>query len=91
MTIRISEDGTIRLEGQCSIEDAEPLQRHLLANARAAVDWTACDTAHTAIIQILLVARPALRGPPRGEFLRLHAQPLLWAIATDGSGPSANE
>ena len=77
MTVKVSADGTIALEGACPLEDAETLQQHLLAHAGAAVDWRSCDAAHTAVIQILLAARPRLHGPPAGEFLRMHVEPLL--------------
>jgi hypothetical protein len=34
------------------------------------VDWRACDQAHTAVLQVLLVARPTMRGPARAMVLR---------------------
>jgi hypothetical protein len=77
LTIHVSPDGTIVLEGVCPIEDAEPLQRHLLARPGAAVDWRGCRAAHTAVVQILLAAHPRLVGPPTGDFLRTHLQPLV--------------
>ena len=70
MTVRLVPDGTVRLEGDCPVEDAEPLQRHLIAHPESVVDWRACTAAHTAVVQILLAARPVLRGPPENEFLR---------------------
>ena len=77
MTVRVSASGTIVLEGDCPIEDAEALQRELLAHTGAAVDWRTCDAAHTAVVQVLLAARPRLYGPPTNEFLRRHVEPLL--------------
>jgi hypothetical protein len=77
MTVRRAPDGTIELDGVCPIEDAESLHRHLLENPRSTVDWSACDSAHTAVIQILLALQPTLRGPPRGDFLREYIDPLL--------------
>ena len=47
MTVRLF-DGAIVLEGACPVEDAEPLQSLLLQYPEAAVDWRACDAAHTA-------------------------------------------
>ena len=77
MTLRVSADGTIELDGVCAIEDAEKLQQYLLADPEAAVDWRSCAGAHTAVIQILLAAKPVVRGPPESEFLRSHIDPLL--------------
>ena len=77
MTVRVSTDGTIELDGVCPIEDAEKLQHYLLANREAVVDWRSCSSAHTAVIQILLAAKPPLRGPAQSDFLRNHLDPLM--------------
>ena len=77
MTVRVSADGTIELDGICTIEDAETLQQHLLAAPRAAVDWRSCEQAHTAVIQVLMASRRVLRGPPAGDFLRTRLAQLL--------------
>ncbi len=77
MTVRVSPDGTIELDGVCPIEDAEKLQHCLLQNPQAVVDWRSCAGAHTAVIQILLAVKPLLRGPAASDFLRSHVDPLL--------------
>ena len=77
MTVRLTVDGTIALEGSCPTEDAEQLQRYLLSNPAAKVDWRGCLTAHTAVIQIMLAFRPVVVGPPAGDLLRTHIGPLL--------------
>jgi hypothetical protein len=77
MTVTLVRDSVIALEGCCPIEDAEPLLRHLLANPNATVDWRRCESAHTSLVQILLVSRAKLRGPPGGGFLMKHVEPLL--------------
>jgi hypothetical protein len=77
MTIRMGADGVILLEGDCLLEEAEELLRHLLVDPRPAVDWRACTAAHTAVLQVLLAARPALRGPPEGEFLRMFVDAVV--------------
>ena len=77
MTVRLSADGTIELDGICAIEDAETLLQHLLAAPRATVDWRSCEQAHTAVIQVLMASKPVLRGPPAGDFLRLRLEPLM--------------
>src|SRR6185369_7329494 len=57
MTVRLAQDGTIELEGVCPIEDAEALQRYLIADPQAGVDWRSCAAAHAALVQILLAAK----------------------------------
>jgi hypothetical protein len=79
MTVSVAEDGTILLAGNCPVEDAETLVRLLLANPAAEVDWTACDQAHTAVVQVLLACGRGTRGPPRAIFLNNWVEPLLAA------------
>jgi hypothetical protein len=77
VTVRLAEDGTITLEGTCPAQDAEALIRLLLLDPSAAVDWRGCDHAHTAIVRILLAARPSMRGPARQLFLTEWVEPML--------------
>jgi len=77
MTVRVGTDGTIELEGVCPIEDAEELQRCLIADPQAGIDWRSCAAAHAAVVQILLAARSVPHGPPASDFLRTHIEPLL--------------
>ncbi len=77
MTVRLADDGAIRLEGDCPAEDAETLARFLLLDPSAIVDWRNCEKAHTAVIQVLLAARPATTGPPRSAFLSDWVAPLI--------------
>jgi hypothetical protein len=77
MTVRVENDGTIILEGACPIEDAEVLLQHLLASPGAQVDWRTCDSAHTAVIQVLMASAARLIGPPRGGMLRVLIEPAL--------------
>ena len=80
MTVHLAEDGTIVLVGHCPVEDAEELTRLLLLEPSATVDWRACDALHTAVVQVLLAARPPLRGPPRDVSLAQWIEPALsWA------------
>jgi hypothetical protein len=62
MSVRRHDDGTIVLDGSCPVEDAEPLLRLLQAAPEAPVDWTRCGQLHTAILQVIMVARPVLVG-----------------------------
>lgn len=77
MSVEVEVDGTIALKGICPSEDAEALLQHLLASSDALVDWRACEAAHTAVIQVLLAAKPKLRGPPLGAFLKERVEPLI--------------
>ena len=77
MTVCLAPDGSIELDGVCPSEDAETLQQHLIANPATSVDWRSCVAAHTAVIQVLLAAKPPLRGPPAGDFLRDHVAALM--------------
>ena len=77
MTVRASPQGWIVLEGACPSEDADVLVQHLLSHPESAVDWRACEAAHSAVIQVLMAARPRLVGPPAGAALRAWIEPNL--------------
>jgi len=89
MTIRLRSGDEIALEDACPVEDAATLHEYLVAAPGAIVDWSACDSAHTAVIQILIALRPTVRGHPRSPFLRTFIAPLLQPRQLDsavGSG-----
>lgn len=77
MTVRLTGEGVIELDGRCALEDAEDLRRHLCAAPRATVEWGRCESLHCAVVQVLMAARPRLRGTPRSEFLAIHIRPFL--------------
>ena len=77
MSVSISDAGLIELSGRCGVEDAEVLQRHLLASPGSAIDWTACQYLHASVMQVLLVGRPRVQGEPIAEFLRTHIAPII--------------
>ena len=81
MTVRLTSDGTIELTGRCGVEDAEVLQRHLLAAPRSTVEWSTCEHLHSAVVQVLLAGKPQVRGSPSNAFLRAHLAPLLQRAA----------
>ena len=62
MSVRQKSDGSIILEGQCPVEDAESLLELLQATPSASLDWRRCSHLHTAVFQVILAARPALIG-----------------------------
>jgi hypothetical protein len=77
MTVILAEPGVIALRDDCPADDAEALLRLLLGDAHAIVDWRGCESAHTAVVQVLVAARRKLRGPPRQGFLSTMVEPGL--------------
>jgi hypothetical protein len=77
MAIRLSAEGTIELEGSCQSDEAELLLQHLLSAPGTKVDLRACERAHTAVIQVLMAAKPGLLGPPAAEELEKWVYPAL--------------
>jgi hypothetical protein len=77
MTLRIGERGDVALVGRCPSEDAEALLRHLCTHPKADVDWRECESAHTAVVQVLIAARLNPKGPPANSFLAAMVAPLL--------------
>jgi hypothetical protein len=70
MPLRI-EGETVHLDGHCPAEEALPLQEFLLAMPVARIDMAACESLHTALLQVLLAARaPVLAGPPSSVLRR---------------------
>jgi len=82
MTVRVTAEGVIELAGRCGVEDAEVLQRQLLAAPRSTVEWGTCEHLHSAVIQVLLVGKPRIRGVPSDAFLRAHIAPLVQRAAS---------
>ena len=77
MTVAVRDDGVIELTGRCGVDDAEALQRHLLAAPKSTVEWTTCEQLHAAVLQVLLVATPRILGVPSSPFLSAHVAPLV--------------
>jgi hypothetical protein len=76
MSVRV-ENGVIHLEGICPVEDAEALVSALDRVSGPTVDMAACRQLHGAMVQVLLVFRPSLRGTPEDAFLRDYVIPAL--------------
>lgn len=63
MSVRREDNGKVVLEGKCPVEDAEPLLQLLQSTPAAHCDLTRCSHLHTAVVQVILAARPPLIGP----------------------------
>ena len=92
MSIRQEPDGTIVLDGRCEVEDAEPLLQILQAAPDAPCDWTRCSHLHTAVVQVVMTARPALVGPCGDPWIEQWVEPILRRSArtslSDSAAPS---
>lgn len=76
MTVRVEPDG-IHLVGRCSAEDADALLVALQEEPGRTVDLGATQRLHLAVAQVLLAARPQIRGVPTGDFLARYLLNLL--------------
>jgi hypothetical protein len=63
VSVRRDDSGKVFLEGRCPVEDAEQLLQMLQSNPGASCDLTLCNHLHTAVVQVILAARPPLIGP----------------------------
>jgi hypothetical protein len=70
MSVSRRSDGTIVLDGRCPVEDAEPLLELLQATPAAPFDWSQCTYLHTAVLQVILAARPAPSAPCGDAWVR---------------------
>ena len=76
MSVRL-DGNVIILEGQCRVEDAEPLLGWLQADRGRTVDLTDAEHLHAAVLQVLMALQPAVRGTARDDFLRDWITPAL--------------
>jgi len=76
MTVHL-DNGTIRLEGDCHVEDAESLLNLLQEEPGRTVDLSAVGALHTAVLQLLLAFRPRITGTNGDVFLERWITPLL--------------
>jgi hypothetical protein len=82
VTVRRESNGSIALVGACPVEDAEPLLQLLQATPGAPCDWTRCSHLHTAVVQVIMAARPAMVGPCGDAWIAQWVSPQLKAAAT---------
>lgn len=86
MSVRLDQD-IVYLEGSCPVGDAEPLLSALQSAAVLVVDLAAATRLHLAVVQLLLAARPAVRGVPADPFLRDHILPRLRELSAQDAMP----
>ena len=65
------------LSGVVTVDDAEPLAQWLRDTPRPKVKLAGCTHLHTAVLQALLAARPAVTSAPVEPFLARWVAPLL--------------
>ncbi len=78
----------IRLEGQCRVEDAEPLLGWLQADRSRVVDLTDTEHLHTAVLQILMALKPSIHGTAKDPFIRDWITPTLIAASAPAGEPN---
>jgi len=75
---------TVSFEDVCTVEDALPLFEFLNTGEAAEIDLSACTYLHTALLQLLLAARPKVAALPVDRSLARWAAQLL-ADAPEGA------
>jgi len=85
MTVR-SQDGQIILEGRCRVEDAEALLTALQQQPDGVVHLDKAETIHSAVVQVLLAAKPRIAGASKHDFLTKHG-----VLRDAEGGPGSNE
>ncbi len=68
MPLSYAED-TVTADGDAVVEDALTLLEFLQSHPGAKVDLVSCTHLHTAVLQVLLAARPNVVALPREAFL----------------------
>jgi hypothetical protein len=76
MSIEVA-GGTVRIIGNATVEDAEPLLAALLDDPARTVDLDQATHLHSAVIQLLLAVRPTIAGAPAHPFFATWITPLL--------------
>ncbi|MFV8833645.1 hypothetical protein [Aquisalimonas sp.] len=66
-----------RLEGTCTVEEAEELLQWLQANPQGKVNLKECGHLHAAVLQVLMAVRPPLSAEPSDPFLARWVTPAI--------------
>lgn len=75
------EDSTVRMEGNCAVEEAPALMEWLETAAEPRADLKTSTHIHTAIVQALTEAKVRLTAAPDDPFLARWVSPLLATAA----------
>jgi hypothetical protein len=67
----------VRFEEVCTVEDALPLLEFLKSTDTPEIDLSMCTWLHTALLQLLLTARPRMVASPADPALARWVAPLL--------------
>jgi hypothetical protein len=73
----VLDGATIRLTGDCGVEEAELLLSLLLPDPGRRVDLSGVRRLHSSLFQVLLCLRPTLSGSPLDPFFAKWLLPLL--------------
>ena len=68
---------TVTAEESCTVEDAMPLLEHLIIHPAAKIDLRRCTSLHSAVLQVLLAAKPKAVALPHEAFLARWMGPLF--------------
>lgn len=82
MSVRVIGE-VIHVEGVGAVADAEPILAAFHEGPDSTVDLSGATRLHSAIVQLLLVCRPAIVGAPADPFYAAHIATLL--DTTEGS------
>ena len=74
----------VSFEDVCTVEDALPLLEFLKAGEAAEIDLSACTYLHTALLQLLLTARPRVAALPADHGLARWVAQLLADAPEEG-------
>ena len=77
MTVCRTDSGSVIVDGNCSVEEAEPLLQLLQTAPAMRCDWTRCDKLHSSVLQVILAARPVLVGPCGDPWIQQWIAPHL--------------
>ncbi len=70
-------DNLVKFDEVCAVEDAMPLVEHLRGHPLTEIDLSTCSYMHTALLQLLLLTKPAIVAAPADPFLVRWVVPLL--------------
>ncbi|WP_292037131.1 MULTISPECIES: hypothetical protein [unclassified Brevundimonas] len=76
MSVRLDGD-RLFLEGDCGVEDAEPVAAALGAPSPPRVDLSRCRQLHSAVVQALLAYPAEFEGAPAEDFLNRFLLPAI--------------